>query len=41
MLFDNEFFEINIKTNDKEFQKPKAALQRISDKNGELSIHEY
>lgn len=41
MVFDTEFFEINIRTNDKEFQKLKAALQRISDKTGELSIHEY
>ncbi|MEJ7738597.1 MAG: hypothetical protein WKF97_14300 [Chitinophagaceae bacterium] len=40
MAFDNELFEISIKSNEKEFDNLKKALKKLTNKTGELIIHD-
>jgi endo-1,4-beta-D-glucanase Y len=40
MTYDNELFEISININDNEFENLKKALQKLTNKKGQLTIHD-
>jgi hypothetical protein len=40
MTYDNELFEININPNNREFEDLKKALNKITNKRGQLIIHD-
>jgi len=39
MTYDNEVFEISIKTNDEEFEILKKTLEKLTNKKGRLIVH--
>ena len=40
MTYDNEVFEISINTNDQEFESLKKILKKLTNKKGQLTVHD-